>query len=663
MNEPSKRGMSVGGVDPSILRELSGVYKPFIKAFKELVSNAYDADATEVLIEFADDFTSATVTDDGNGMSPFEFRCDFTRIGGSSRKWSGGRTPKKNRDRIGNKGIGFLALARYCHRMIVTSSSPRPFKRTYSIENTSTSFDIVRVLGVPIDPQLLNRLGCFEVIQSENRKKVDANDYELNTKTGYVEFKKDFGQAEVTISIDCRRLRFQATLDFDRLLKLADSADLEKLSDFALIELHELQRDSMGETTVAIEGLKSFVKRELRAGRRKGFVRNVASRSGYEQVAWHLSRCTPIGYTKSSDQAGHLEALLEDASPSTLERLALRHVDSESELTRPLYPFEPDAATLHNDMITKVDINEGGLVAKGFVLGYESVVFPAEYRGISIRVRGVAIGDPTFLGAEFLLTGAHKAALSQITGEINVLSGLDAVDAINPGREEFYEESPDFLTLRRYFRGDGEKVGGYLGRTIDAVLKRSLARSSLNSTLSRAAYIRRAMDDVSAGITHLMTEGGKQARAIREMLKSNKSHPNGLASAKPAGLGVPNKVAGMAVNQARGQSEAASIDYESGEVMIDVSRPEWDNGLVLFKRRFDVIHRLGTAIQPIAEIDFQQDRILINWGHAAKSQMDERGFLRTALAWVVARTAADGDADQMMDIAITLLSFTTQPND
>ena len=80
-------------------------------------------------------------------------------------------------------------------------------------------------------------------------------------------------------------------------------------------------------------------------------------------------------------------------------------------------------------MITEVDINEGGLVAKGFLLGYESVVFPAEYRGVSIRVRGVAIGDPTFLGAEFLLTGAHKAALSQITGEINVLSGLDAVDA------------------------------------------------------------------------------------------------------------------------------------------------------------------------------------------------------------------------------------------
>ena len=655
--------MSVGGVDPSILRELSGVYKPFIKAFKELVSNAYDADAAVVSIEFADDFTSATIADDGHGMSPFEFRSDFTRIGGSSRKWSKGKTPKKKRSRIGNKGIGFLALARYCDRMVVTSSSPRQFKQTHSVKKTSPSIDIVSVLGVPIDPQLLNKVCRFEVTQSGKRSKVAAINYELNANTGRLAFKKDFGPVDIAITINCNRLGFQATLDFGRLLKLADSADLEKLSDFTLIEVRELPRKSKDGTTVAIKGLKSFVKRELRADRRKGFVRNVASRSGFEQVAWHLSRCTPIGYATAPDQAKHLEALLEDASPPTLDKLTLRHGKTESELTRPLYPFEPDAATLHKDMITEVDINEGGLVAKGFLLGYESVVFPAEYRGVSIRVRGVAIGDPTFLGAEFLLTGAHKAALSQITGEINVLSGLDAVDALNPGREGFYEESGDFLTLRRYFRGDGETVGGYLGRTIDAVLKRSQARSSLNSTLSRAACIRRAMDDVSAGVTHLMTDGGKQARAIREMLKSNKSHSNGLVSAKPAGFDVPSKVAGMAVNQARHLSEAAAIDYEEAQVTIDVSRPEWDNGLVLFKRRFDVIHKKGSASQPIAEIDFKQDQILVNWGHAAKSQMDERGFLRTALAWVLARTAADGDADHMMEMAITLLSFTTQSND
>jgi len=51
-------GIRLGGIDPSVLRELSGVYKPFVKAFKELVSNAFDADADHVSISFADDFST-----------------------------------------------------------------------------------------------------------------------------------------------------------------------------------------------------------------------------------------------------------------------------------------------------------------------------------------------------------------------------------------------------------------------------------------------------------------------------------------------------------------------------------------------------------------------------------------------------------------------------
>src|SRR3954464_12325864 len=79
-------GMRLGGIDPSILRELSGVYKPFVKAFKELVSNAYDADAEDIRVKFEEDFSSVTVSDDGHGMTPFQFRNDFTRIGGGSRR-------------------------------------------------------------------------------------------------------------------------------------------------------------------------------------------------------------------------------------------------------------------------------------------------------------------------------------------------------------------------------------------------------------------------------------------------------------------------------------------------------------------------------------------------------------------------------------------------
>src|SRR5271155_375218 len=138
-------GMRLGGIDPSILRELSGVYKPFVKAFKELVSNAFDADADTVRVAFADDFSSATVADDGQGMSPFDFRNDFARIGGGSRRWAGDKT-RKGRLRIGSKGIGFLALARYCDHLSVESAADRAFESQVDLSETPATFDVLSFL-------------------------------------------------------------------------------------------------------------------------------------------------------------------------------------------------------------------------------------------------------------------------------------------------------------------------------------------------------------------------------------------------------------------------------------------------------------------------------------------------------------------------------------
>src|SRR5207253_7059082 len=141
-------GMRLGGIDPSILRELSGVYKPFVKAFKELISNAFDADAECVCVRWTDDFSSVTVSDDGLGMSAFEFQRDFTRIGGGSRRWAGDRT-RKGRLRIGSKGIGFLALARYCDRLRVESGANRVFECQTDLAEDRPTLDLPSFLGVP----------------------------------------------------------------------------------------------------------------------------------------------------------------------------------------------------------------------------------------------------------------------------------------------------------------------------------------------------------------------------------------------------------------------------------------------------------------------------------------------------------------------------------
>jgi hypothetical protein len=100
------------------------------------------------------------------------------------------------------------------------------------------------------------------------------------------------------------------------------------------------------------------------------------------------------------------------------------------------------------------------------------------------------------------------------------------------------------------------------------------------------------------------------------------------------------------------------IDFEVNQITVDTSRQEWDSSLVLHNRRFDVLHKVGKPTQPIAEVDFRAARIYVNWGHPVRPQMDERGFVRTALAWVLAKEAGQDDADQMMDLAVKLLAFT-----
>src|SRR5207237_9173066 len=161
-------GVQLGGIDSSILRELSGVYKPFVKALKELVSNAFDADADHVHITIADDFASITVTDDGEGLTPFEFRNDFTRIGGGSRRWLGERT-YKGRLRIGSKGIGFLALARYCSCLEVESTGARIFRRVFEIPETPTTIELDDMFGFAIPELLLARRLRYKAIQVSGR--------------------------------------------------------------------------------------------------------------------------------------------------------------------------------------------------------------------------------------------------------------------------------------------------------------------------------------------------------------------------------------------------------------------------------------------------------------------------------------------------------------
>lgn len=109
-------------VDKNIVSLLSRFTyeRSFPYALREVVSNAYDADATTAGINIDLNKEEVVITDDGNGMTREEF--DFyLRIAGQRR---GKReTPKFGRKRIGQFGVGFLAILPFCETLRILSTA------------------------------------------------------------------------------------------------------------------------------------------------------------------------------------------------------------------------------------------------------------------------------------------------------------------------------------------------------------------------------------------------------------------------------------------------------------------------------------------------------------------------------------------------------------
>lgn len=86
------------------------LYGESIELIRELINNAYDADATEVKVNIAND--QIIIEDDGTGMNLDGLRQYFNI--GSTLKRDNPKSPKFERDRIGEFGIGKFASLSAC---------------------------------------------------------------------------------------------------------------------------------------------------------------------------------------------------------------------------------------------------------------------------------------------------------------------------------------------------------------------------------------------------------------------------------------------------------------------------------------------------------------------------------------------------------------------
>jgi hypothetical protein len=98
-------------VDPRLATLLGEYYRSSEAALKELVDNAWDADADTVRIDLPKAMTSdpIIISDDGSGMTPQEVTSEYLVVASDRRTRKGEVTPGKKRKVKGRKGIGKFA--------------------------------------------------------------------------------------------------------------------------------------------------------------------------------------------------------------------------------------------------------------------------------------------------------------------------------------------------------------------------------------------------------------------------------------------------------------------------------------------------------------------------------------------------------------------------
>ena len=122
------------------------MYQSPTAALAELISNAWDADASHISISLPADLTADAVialADDGNGMTLEEVQRRFLKVGSNRRKGeTSERSPLLDRAILGRKGIGKFAGFGIARRMLIETISRE------TGEKTVFELDYDRIRGV-----------------------------------------------------------------------------------------------------------------------------------------------------------------------------------------------------------------------------------------------------------------------------------------------------------------------------------------------------------------------------------------------------------------------------------------------------------------------------------------------------------------------------------
>ena len=485
-----------------LARVTDGIYRQPGSAIRELVSNAYDADAKQVVIKTdRPRFLTLSVEDDGMGMTPVTLAHLLHHIGGSAKRSREGaelgiastadptRSPSGRR-LIGKIGIGLFSVAQLTHRFqIITKTAGDPFRTIASVVLRQYSDE-----GAPAPDE--------------------QGEYEAGLVTIWREPAADADSHGTTIIITNLRPQTRDTLrsrdlwaavDSDRALESGevrglsppkfhigrvrpDDADVLQ-SDADAYDSLPWSRDDRPEG--AFEKLVKAVWQQVDQGIPNPQLERIFDY--YLRMVWQLSLAIPAPYVlgnpfdlplqdnfylfemPQSGKATPAEFKLTDDETVRTRRSIGSAANVGSDFTvlvddlriaRPLVftdlPETSHAVKRPIFVVGRCREEFGGVAREltGGPLEFEAYflwspkIAPTEHQGVLVRVHGSSgtLFDPTFLRYQV----SEQTRLRQISCEIFVSEGLEA--ALNIDRESFNYAHPHVVYITNWLHASLRRV-------------------------------------------------------------------------------------------------------------------------------------------------------------------------------------------------------------
>ena len=368
----------------------TGIYRSPANALKELISNSFDAGATEVLINTDHpSFSTISCFDNGPGMSSDELQTILGYIGGSDKRRNQD-VGAYGRPIVGKIGIGILAMSQISKQFVIISSQegdPYRIEVEVDIEQFETDVASRTNLGTGT----IGRYKIYEI--SEERQE------------HYTIVATPAGSAMLR-----------------RHLRSGESA-----------------RDHFVTSVYEADDFYSFVTRVSEQKRRPTL-------NKYDMFLWELAALCPVPYFDDGpvrDWNGWNEI------KRRLTDFHFKVIVDGYELRKPIVlPTSRDLVKLSEDFkVYPFSLEEDeadGVSLRGYIFHQRQQISPPELQGVLLRVRNVGIKR---YESDLLDYPRNLGPMSGgLSGEIYIDRGLE--DALNIDRNSFNETHPDFLAVR-----------------------------------------------------------------------------------------------------------------------------------------------------------------------------------------------------------------------